>query len=46
MIPGEIITADGEIELNAAGVTVIVREQVETTFPDGAKLVTVHHHIR
>ena len=53
MIPGELITAPGEIELNAGRETRIVRVmntgdrpvQVEATFPDGRKLVTLHEPI-
>ena len=54
MIPGEIITRTGDIELNAGReqVTLEVANtgdrpiQVEATFPDGTKLVTVHNPIR
>ena len=54
MIPGEIITAAGEIEINAGRPTVTLTVantgdrpiQVEATFPDGTKLVTIHQPIR
>ena len=54
MIPGEIFAAPDEIEINAGRPTValIVANtgdrpiQVEATFPDGTKLVTVHEPIR
>ena len=54
MIPGEIITQDGEITLNAGRRTLTLAVankgdrpvQVEATFPDGTKLVTVHQPIR
>ena len=54
MIPGELFVAPGEIELNAGRPTVTLTVantgdrpiQVEATFPDGTKLVTVHEPIR
>jgi urease gamma subunit len=53
MKPGEIVYGDGDIEINA-GATRLTLDvvntgdrpvQVEATFPDGTKLVTVHHPI-
>ena len=54
MIPGELFSADGYIELNVGRPTVTLTVantgdrpiQVEATFPDGTKLVTVHQPIR
>ena len=54
MIPGEMFIQDGDVELNAGRRTVTLTVsntgdrpiQVEATFPDGSKLVTVHNPIR
>ncbi len=54
MIPGELFIQPGDITLNAGRKTVTLTVantgdrpiQVEATFPDGTKLVTVHEPIR
>ena len=54
MIPGEYVFDGPDLELNA-GMTVVTLSvnntgdrpiQVEPTFPDGSKLVTIHDPIR